>query len=109
MVALAVILLVILVLFPHPASWGQILSDGSYPRAVVRAYGIALRVPRVSRVPLTGLTYEVLVYNASREEIEVVFLPREFVLGLTRGDAPDEIHIVIRRRTLTLSRVYLGE
>jgi hypothetical protein len=110
-VAATVLLLVILpaILFPHPEVWEHLWSDSDHARAVLVAYRVAIGTNRPSGVPLNGLTYTFAFQRVSRDDLDVVFLPR---MGLQRHVfkvAAEEIHVVLRTPSMDLVRWHFAE
>ena len=106
--ALACLTLVALAL-PWPGDWRSFFTNRQHARAIFSAYRVAVRTPRSSNVPVTGATYTAIIHDRSREEIEVSFLPRQFVTDLVSGEPPEEINVVLHRRSNAVRLVYFGE
>lgn len=94
---------------PWPDDWRSFFANRQHARAIFGAYRAAVRTPRSSSVPITGVTYTVIIHDRSRDEIEVSFLPRQFVTDLVSGEPPEEINVILHRRSNTVRLVYFGE
>lgn len=106
---LLVAVAVLAILVPHPLVWTRVWAEPEYPRAIFAALRIASRIRRPSGVSFNGVTYTFLIRNVSREDIEVVFLPRIELRGHLFTESAEEIHVVVRKPAMQLVRWRFAE
>lgn len=100
---------ILALVFPHPEAGTQVFTERDFPRAVLTAYRVAFSIERPSGVMFNGVTYTFLVRNASPRDIEVVFLPRMIFQRHVFRDAPEEIHVIVRRPEMHVVRWHFSE
>ena len=99
----------VLGIVPLPNDWPRLPTEPEEAKALFRAYSAAVQTSRSSSVPVTAVTYDVILHDRSPDEIQVVFVPRPYVVHLVHGEPPEEINVVLRRSSGAVLRVYFGE